>query len=861
MNKQPPKHLLTFFRWFCHPDYVEDIEGDLLERFEKRPSKWRFALEVIKLLRPNLTKRLEGTYRLNHYGIFKHYVKISYRNLIRRKSFTFLNIGGLVMGLTIALLIGLWVESELSFNKQNENYDRVAMVRIQETINGNVENGVSVPYPLQVALKNEYDDNFEHVVYSTWLGEMVVVYEDKAIMAKGGFMDEGAPELMSLDMIKGNRKSLSTRGSALISESLAKALFGDVDPIGKTIKAKRNWYVTVKGIFKDIPDNNSFHGVSFIGDWDFFEASTSWRDHKTNWSSFTYRLYTLIKPEVSLDDVNEKIERIIHNNLPEQDKIYDTKVFLHPMRDWHLRSNWENGIQTGGDIQYVWWFGIIGTFVLLLACVNYMNLSTAQSIRRAKEVGIRKSIGTMRKQLIAQFLTESVLIVFIAFLFAAALSYLVLPYFNVLINKEISLPLESPYFWAIGIGYALGIGLLSGSYPAFYLSSFNPIRVLKGTYQNTLSATFFRKSLVVFQFTITVVLIIGTMIVSQQINHASNRPLGYDQSGIVSINMHAAEHWGTNDVFKNDLLASGLITHFTQSSAPLTGIWTENGDISWEGMDPNFNPQLCTFIVNPNFGETINWEIIEGRDFSEELSSDSAAIIVNEAAVEYMQLENPVGTNIKWSNKSKIIGVVKNFLMESPFGEVRPTVYAISPKDLRNFQIMKLNPNIPSLKAISGIEEIHKKHLPKVPFSINFVSDQHNKKFKKIEQLANISHVFALLAIVISCLGLFGLAAYMVEQRTKEIGIRKVLGAPILTLWKMLSKEFVILVLTSCAIAIPVGFYGMNEWLNSYEYRIAINWWIFFLACVSTLVITITTVSVKSIKVVRTNPAEILKDE
>ncbi len=860
MNKLPPKYPLRFFRWFCHPDYVEDIEGDLMERFDRRPSRWHFTLEVLKLFRPGIIKQLEGSRRLHHYGMFKHYLKISYRNLIRRKSFAALNIGGLVMGLSIFLLIGLWIWDELSFNTENEYYDRVAMVRIHETINGRIQGSVTVPHPLPMALQTQYGSDFEHIVSSTWFGDKVVSYDDKAITAYGGFMEEGAPDLMSLNMIQGNRNSLSSMGSALLSESLAKALFGDEDPVGKTIQAHRNWSMTVTGIFEDIPSSSSFHRVNFIGSWKFYRSVVSWRD-TTSWHNSASRLYTQLKPGVKLEDVNEKIGGIILSNLPEQDKIYNTKVFLHPMSDWHLRSNWEDGVQKGGDIQYVWWFGIIGSFVLLLACVNYMNLSTAQSINRAKEVGIRKAIGTMRRQLVVQFQTESILIVFISFLLAAIITHFTLPYFNVLTSKEIELPFGSSTFWMFGVGLSLFIGLVSGSYPSFYLSSFNATQVLKGTYQNSLSAAFFRKFLVAFQFTIAVILIIGTLIVTQQINYASNRTLGYDQDGAISIQMTAGEQWQTNEVFKNDLLSSGLITHFTNASAPLTGVWTTNGDISWEGMDPSFQPWFCTYHVNHNYGQTINWEIVEGRDFSIDLASDSSALIINETAAKYMNMDNPIGQPIKWSENYRIIGVVKDLLIESPFSEVRPTIYKINRGQMSNFQLLKLNPNIPMLDAITGIEEIQKSHLPKVPFKFDFINDLHNKKFAKIERLGNLSQVFAALAVLISCLGLFGLAAFMVEQRTKEIGIRKVLGAPILALWKMVSMEFVMIVLIACVIAIPVGYFGMNVWLNNYEYRTSINGWIFFLACALTLLITLITVSIKSMKVVHTNPAEILKDE
>jgi ABC-type antimicrobial peptide transport system permease subunit len=865
MSKSPSKYILKFFRWFCHPDYVEDIEGDLLERFEKRTSekraaRWLFMLDVLKLFRPGIIRNFEGTKKLNYYGMFKHNLKVSYRNLLRRKSYAFINIGGLVLGLTIALLITLWIRDELSYNKMNDHYDQIARVIQNQTVNGRTYSVKAMPFPLHIELENMYGDDFEAIVPATWFGDYVLSKDETVITTRGGFMGSDAPELMSIQMLKGNRKGLAEESAVLISASTARALFGNGDPLGKIIKVHNQVDLNVTGVFEDIPTKSSFHGVTFIGNWGFYVAMTDWIN-KTAWNDNSFQLFVQLSEHANLEAISEKITRIKYDNTPPEKRLYDTKVFLHPMKDWHLRSHWENGIQTGGAIQYVWWFGIIGAFVLLLACVNFMNLSTAQSIRRTKEVGVRKAIGTSRNQIALQFLTESMLIAFIAFLIASTVTFLVLPYFNILTNKEIVLQVWEPAFWLGGLGFAFVTGLISGSYPALYLSSFNAIQALKGTFQTALSAVFFRKTLVVFQFTISVILIIGTIIISEQINYAAERPLGYDYEGTISVEMTSDEHYAKSDVLRNELLASDVVTHFTQSSAPLTEVWNENDGFSWEGMDPSFNPMFCTFFVNHSFGQTIDWNILSGRDFSFEYAGDSSAMIINEAALIYMQLDDPINKKIRWFKDFRIIGVVKDLLVESPFSEVRPAVYVINPSDLVNFILVKLNPQIHTLKALEQVETIFEANLPKVPFDFKFVSDVHDKKSSEINRIATICQLFAVLAILISCLGLFGLTSFMVEQRSKEISIRKILGAPLFTLWQLLSREFITLVTISCAIAIPIAFFGSQEWLENYEYRTPIRWWVFLLSCLITLIITIFTISSRSIRVAKTNPAESLKDE
>ena len=866
---KPPQWPRRFVFRLLKESYLEEIEGDLEERFYDhleihglQKARRLYVRDTLKLLTPALLKKTSGDTHLNQFGMLLHNLKIGKRNLFRQKLYTLINLGGLVMGLSVTMLIALWIVDEVSFDKENKHFDRVAKVYQHQTVNAETHTHDAMPFPLSLELAHQYKDDFEQIVPSTWFGDYPIAKNESSITAKGAFMGAGAPEIMSLSMLQGTRESLNKVDGILLSKSIANALFGDREALGQTLKVydEQGVDLIVTGVFEDISRSSSFHGISFIANWDLYAARTKWIN-KTAWNDNSFQLFVLLEEEAELDQVSNKIERIKYNNTPEAERLYNTRVFLHPMKDWHLQSNWENGEQKGGGIAYVWWFGIIGAFVLVLACVNFMNLSTAQSVKRAKEVGIRKSIGIARSQLVSQFLTESVLIVFVAFFISSVLVFAALPWFNLLTSKEIPYPFGSVYYWLVGLGFSTVVGLFSGSYPAIYLSSFNAIQVLKGTYQNALTAVFFRKVLVVFQFTISVALIIGTLVINSQIEYATDRPLGYDDSGTIMVEMIASDHFSKSSVIENELLASGLVTHFTQSSSPLTDVYNENDGFSWPGMDPSFNPMFAVFFVNHSYGNTIKWEVTQGRDFSAQYSSDSVAMIINEAALQYMQLGDPLDKKVSWFKDFKIIGVVKDMLVQSPFKQVKPAVYIINPGNSLNFMLMRLNPQKSTLSTISEIEEIFKTHVAGVPFKFSFVRDVHNKKFAEIDRIAKISQVFAVLAVLISCLGLFGLASFMVEQRTKEISIRKVLGAPFFSLLHLLSREFVLLVGVSCCIAVPLAFFGMRAWLQDYEYRTPLEWWIFVFSCIVTLTITMLTVGSRSIKVARANPAETLKDE
>jgi ABC-type antimicrobial peptide transport system permease subunit len=589
------------------------------------------------------------------------------------------------------------------------------------------------------------------------------------------------------------------------------------------------------------------------------------RNAEHEWDNNSFQLFVQIADHADMKTVSDKIVKAKYNRIPESERVFKAAILLHGMDDWHLRSNWTNGIQGGGLIEYVWLFGCVGIFVLLLACINFMNLSTARSEQRAKEVGIRKSIGSVRKQLITQFLSESILVVVFAFCLAIILVSVGLPWFNDLADKQMSLPLDNATFWLGSIAFILITGFLSGSYPALYLSSFQPVKVLKGTFKAGRYASLPRKVLVVVQFTVSITLIIGTLVVYRQVLFTKNRPIGYDRSGIIMIQMKSPDFYGKFDVLRNELKNTGAVEEMAQSSSPLTGVWSNSGGFDWEGKDPDLQTDFATIRVTHEYGKTVGWQVMEGRDFSRDFSTDSVSIIVNEAAVKFMGINDPVGKTIRWGSgpgagEFKIIGIVKDMLMESPFEPVKQTIY-LNNYRYANWIVLRLNPEKSVRESLASIEQVFKKHVPLAPFDYKFADIEYADKFAEVERIGTLSGIFASLAVFISCLGLLGLASFVAEQRTKEIGIRKVLGASVSSLWKMLSKDFVILVFISCLIAIPISYYFTVDWISNYEYRADISWWLFGAACIGAMVITLLMVSFQAIRVALANPIKSLRSE
>ncbi len=531
------------------------------------------------------------------------------------------------------------------------------------------------------------------------------------------------------------------------------------------------------------------------------------------------------------------------------------------MKNWHLYADFKNGVIVGGSIQYVWLFGIIGVFVLLLACINFIKLKTARTEKRAKEVGIRKAIGSLRLQLIYQFLSESLLVVAFAFVLSVLLVQLALPFFNDVSGKKMSILWGSSLLWLLGIIFSLITGLFSGSYPALYLSSFQPVKVLKGTFKAGRFAAVPRKVLVVMQFTVSVILIVGTVVVFQQIQFAKNRPVGYSRDGLVALPIVTGDIHKQFAAFKDELTKSGAVVSITETGSPTTAVYSSNSGFNWRGKDPSLAVEFPNIDVDDDYGKTVGWQFAEGRDFSKEFATDSAAFVINETAAKFMNLKHPVGEIIKWDDHPfHVIGIVKDMVVESPYAPVRPTLYHRL-SGAGDYVIVKINPRFSAGEALAKIQNVYKTFNPSQPFDYQFVDDEYAKKFGNEERIGKLAGIFAGLAIFISCLGLFGMASFMAEQRTKEIGVRKVLGATVFGLWRLLSRDFVVLVVISLLIAVPVAYDFMHGWLQNYNYHAQLSWWIFAATAAGAIIITLLTVSYQSIKAALMNPVKSLRSE
>ena len=805
--------------------------------------------------------------------MIKNYIKIAWRNLLKNKGYSALNIGGLAVGMAVALLIGLWIYDELSYNKYHQNYDRIAKVMIKTNFNGQGSAEEALPRPLEFELRNKYGGSFKNIVMSRWTDGHILSVGDKKVSKYGGFMQEGAPEMLTLQMVKGSWNGLKDPHSIMLSASTAKALFADENPVDKMLRIDNKMNVQVTGVYKDLPDNTEFKSLQFLSTWDLLMANNKWMEEgKNKWGNSSFIMYVQLQPNTTFEGASAMIKNAKQDNVSDDLKKFNFQVFLNPMSRWHLYSEWKNGINTGGRIQYVWMFGIICAFVLLLACINFMNLSTAHSEKRAKEVGVRKAIGSMRSQLIKQFLCESFLIVFIAFILAMLLVVLSLPWFNKVSDKEMSMIWRNGYFWIISLGFIVFTSLVSGSYPAFYLSSFNPVEVLNGTLRAGRFASLPRKVLVVLQFTVSVVLIIGTIIVSRQIKYAKARPVGYSREGLLAVQIKSPDLLAKYDALARELKNEGVATQLSRTSSPTTGVYSNNDGLDWRNKDPNKVDDFGTIWITHDYGKTVGWQFKEGRDYSSAFASDSVSkgsdstivhsLIINEAAVKYMQLKDPVGEIVRWEGYPfRIVGVIKDMVMESPYDPVRQTMYLVNTDNANAYVHIRINPKLSTRDALTKIESTFKKLVPSVPFDYDFVDTEYAEKFAAEERIGTIASFFAALAIFISCLGLFGLASFVAEKRTKEIGIRKVLGATIYNLWKMLSKEFVVLVIVASLIAVPVAYYFLNNWLQNYEYRTSISWWVFAIAIGGALLITLLTVSFQTIKAALTNPVKSLRSE
>jgi len=792
--------------------------------------------------------------------MLRNFFTTAVRSLLKNKTHSFINIAGLSIGMAVVILISLWIWDECNFDGYHDNRGRIAQVMQNALSNGYVNTYNTMPIPLERVLRSSCGNQFKYIVLASE-DQHSLTYGDKTLALIGSYMEPSGPEMLSLKMEQGSRTGLGGSSSILLAASMAKALFGNADPMGKTVKLDSKLLVSVTGVYEDLPYNSSFKDNLFLAPWSLLVSSDSSVSHsQADWGNSSYMIYVQIADHVNMGDVSTRIKNL---NVRDQAKVDPREgYFLYPMDRCHLYSEFQNGRNTGGRILYVWLFGIIGAFVLFLACINFINLSTARSKKRAKEIGVRKAIGSLRSQLIIQFFSESMVVAFLSFILSLLLTWLLLPFFNDISGKQISIFWGNPVFWGCSLGFVMLTGLMAGLYPALYLSSFRAVRALKGTFKTGRFAATPRKILIVLQFTISVMLIICTVVVFRQIQFAKNRPIGYNRNGLIVVELTTTDINDHYAAFRRDLMQSGVVREVSLAQSPTTWIWNNSSAFDWRGRDPKLESDFGIVGVSPEFGKTVGWEIIEGRDFSRTFPTDSTALILNSAAAKYMHLRHPVGETISWNGKPfKIIGVAKDMVMKSPYDPARRSVFFENESASSNFLLVRIDPGSGLNPALQKIGSVYNAFSPSSPFDFRFVDQEFAEKFSGEERIGKLASFFTILAIFISCIGLLGMASFMAEQRVKEVAVRKVLGASVFIIWRLLSREFVVLVSIALVFASLLAYYVMHNWLNNYQYRSTIPFWVFAVTAIGVILLTLLTVSYQSIKAALTDPVKNLRSE
>ena len=789
--------------------------------------------------------------------MFRNFVKIAWRNLVRNKAFSIINIAGLAVGMASAILILLWIQNEVSHDRFHNNLDRIYTLNNRDKFNNELWAWNTTPKILAPTLIQEYPE-VEQAVRTSNCSFLFSV-GDKHINESGYFTDPAFLKVFTFPLKEGNiSTALNQVNNIVITQKLAKKFFGNNDAVGKIIKIDSSDNFTVTGVLKDLPNNTSFD-FDYLIPWSYLKKING---DDSYWGNNSVNSYMLLRPGVSATAFNSKIENITINHTKGTGDSSTTKVFIYPLKNMWLYSKSENGQYVGGRIDTVKLFGIIAGFILLIACINFMNLSTARSEKRAKEVGIRKVVGAQKRFLITQFIGESIFLAAIAFLLCLIIVEISLPAFDNLVGKQLFVEFGNFYYWLFAITFILFTGVVAGSYPAFYLSSYKPVKVLKGTFKAAHALVTPRKVLVVLQFTFAIALIICTIIVEQQIKYAQERDTGYVRSKLVYTNL-SGDINKNYQLIKNELISSGAAVAVTKSMSPITQRYSDSWGFTWTGS--NEDDKKTDFIrmaSDADFVKTLGAHLIAGRDIDiYKYPTDSTAVLLNEAAVKVMRLKNPVGTVVHADDKNwNVVGVLKDFIYGSPYDKVQQLM-VMGPASWFNVMHFKLNPANSTQKNLQLAENVFKKYNPQYPFDYKFADEAYALKFQDEQRTGTLAALFAGLTIFISCLGLFGLATYMAENRIKEIGVRKVLGASVLNITTLLSKDFLMLVFISLIVASPVAWWAMYAWLKNYTYRIDIQWWVFIMAGLLSIIIAIITVSYQSIKAAIANPVKSLRTE
>lgn len=793
--------------------------------------------------------------------MFTNYLKIAWRNLVKNRGYTAINITGLAVGLAVAMLIGLWIRFEYSFGREHANMDQIYNVVTNgiDSKSGFKYTTQATPLPLYLACK----DQIPEVKYSAivnWGGNNGLMVKDKKLIRNGTEVSKDFFKIFRFKFLQGDpNTALNDPEAIVLTKGTAQDLFGHQDVVGQYVKWNNADELKITGIIEDISNDTYFGERDYFMAYQHFENQEPWVQYaKNDWGSYSCITYVELMAGAGKDQVLPKIRNLIQTNYKET----KNEVGLYPMSQWRLYNEFDNWEASAGRIVYVRMFGIIGMLVLLLACINFMNLSTAQSIKKAKEIGVRKAIGSLRHQLIGQFLVEAVFMSSIAMLVSILILMILLPAFNTILQVGVSIPVQSPGFWMVVILVVLGTGLMAGSYPSFYLSSISSIKALKGKFISPGTAISPRRVLVVVQFVASIGLIISTLTIYKQIQYTKSRPTGYNGAGVLVVDMKE-DLIKNYEVLKNELLSTGIVESVTKSSSPVYTTHSNSVIEQYPGSVGDDKVSIVNIAVSPDYFKTLGMQLLEGRDFNAfSFDADSDKVIINLAAKELMQLKDPLGNILteKGGRRREVIGVVENSIMENPYEKVRAARFICDP-NWAGYIMFRIKDQVSFSKVESSIASIFDKYNPAFPFEYKFVDQEYGKKFALEVTVGKLASILAILAIFISCLGLFGLSSFVAEQRKKEIGVRKVIGASVFNLWQLLSKEFVVLVGISSLLAAPIAYYFMNEWLQKYSYRTEMSWWIFVAASIGALLITLLTVSFQALKAASANPIQSLKSE
>jgi len=859
---------LRFLTWFCPEHLLEEIEGDLVQKFERdvksfgeSKAKRRLLWNTIRFFRPEILLRNKFSIHTNHTDMLSNYFKVAYRVLLRNKSYSFINLLSLALGITAFAFLFLWIQNEFSYDQFHTDKDRIYKAFNRSTTNGIINSWDVTARVLAPTLQEEYAGVESAISYTAWGEQHLFIEGHKRILkTTGAYADDAILTMFSFPLINGDASTaFNDPMSIAITERFAHELFGDKEAFGETVtigEGGESFSLTVTAVLKDLPSNSDFHFEYIIS----FKLIEMLSGKNTKWGLNSVYTFVKLKEGTDLATFNENVKGIVKKHYKDADT---QEVLLYPLTKMRLYSRFENGVPSGGRIEIVRLIGILGICLLAIACINFINLSTARAQRRSKEVAVRKVTGALRGSLISQFLCESMLLAFSAGLLSLLAVYTGLPYFSRLVGSQLSLEFNNLNFWLGGLSLIVVVGLLAGSYPAFYVSAFKPVKILKGTSITTTGKSLLRAALVVFQFGIAITLMVSVFVVQRQMTYVQNRDSGYEKDNLVY--QYFTGTLGNNyEAYTNELLQKGVATSVTKTSTPITDRWSNTSGIEWSGKDPQDKNIFERIYADQHFATTAGLTVVRGRDMDlGKFPTDSTAVVLNETAAIAMGFDNPIGEIIKDNGVEwHVIGIVKDFILTSPFHKVEPVIlFGCNQSWAFAVAHIKLNPNNPIQENIRVMEELSKKYNPDYPFEYEFVDAAYARKFANLETTRIITLIACFLTIFIAGMGLLGLSTYMIELRVKEIGIRKVMGGSVLGITKMLTWSSIKPILIAVLIFGPEAWFVMNWWLSSYSYRISVGVLTIPIAALAVIGMAILITSTQTIRAAQVNPVQSSRNE